>query len=266
MPSTIATLSQQIVRTDPRTVRSRGEWLARHFKIRKPAGPGPFPVVVMLHGCGGIRPFTDDMAVIAAEAGAAAIEVDSYAPRRISRMAALTTVCTGARFRGRERAGDLYATMAWARAQPWASRDRIIAAGWSHGAWTIMDALALERGGEMRRATGLVDLTEEPLEGLAGALLVYPYAGAASLAGRRNWRINPRSVAILAGRDHIVGVRAPRQALERQRARGADIEIVSFGEATHAFEDGLAEDPRVRFDPELAAREHALLCDLIAGA
>jgi dienelactone hydrolase len=266
MPSTIATLSQQIVRADPRSVQSRGEWLARHFKIRKPPGPGPFPVVVMLHGCGGVRPFIDDVAAIAAEAGAAAIEVDSYTPRRISRMAALTTICTGARFRGRERAGDLYATLAWVRAQAWAASERIVAAGWSHGAWTIMDGLALEKGGEMRRATGLVDLTDEPLQGLAGALLVYPYTGAASLAGRRDWRINPRSIAILAGRDHIVGVRVPRRALERQRARGANIEIVSFAEATHAFEDGLAEDPRVRFDPELAAREHALLCELIAAA
>lgn len=265
MPSAIAALSQQIIRFDPRTVQARADWLARHFKIRKPPGDGPFPVVLMLHGCGGIRPFTDDMAEIAAGAGAVAIEIDSYAPRRITRMAALTTICTGARFRGRERAGDLYAAMHWVRRQPWADKNRIVAAGWSHGSWAIMDALALESGDEMRRATGLVDLPREPLEGLSGALLVYPYMGAASLAGRRNWRMAPRSIAILAGRDHVVGVRVPRLAIDRQRARGAPIEVVMFPNATHAFEDGFAEDPRIRFDPELAAREHTLLCELIGA-
>jgi len=265
MRSTIETLSQQIIRFDPRTLRARGEWLAQHFKIRKPDGEGPFPVVLMLHGCGGIRPFTDDMAEVAASAGAAAIEIDSYAPRGISRMAALTTICTGARFRGRERAGDLYAALDWLRRQPWADPNRVVAAGWSHGSWAIMDALALGSGEEMRRATGLVDLPREPLEGLAATLLVYPYMGAASLAGRRDWRMAPRSIAILAGRDQIVGVRVPRLAIERQRARGAPIEVVTFPTATHAFEDGLAEDPRIRFDPELVAREHAMLCDLIGG-
>ena len=103
MPSAIEMLSQQIVRFDPRTLEARGDWLAKHFKIRRPQGDGPFAVVLMLHGCGGIRPFTDDMAEIAAGVGAVAIEIDSYAPRKISRMAALTTICTGTRFRGRER-------------------------------------------------------------------------------------------------------------------------------------------------------------------
>jgi dienelactone hydrolase len=249
----------------PPTLARRASWLAPHFRIRKPNGDGPFPVVLMLHGCGGIRPFTDDMAEVAAREGAVAIEIDSYAPRKISRVVALATVCTGARLHGRERAGDLFAALHWVREQGWADPKRVVAAGWSHGSWAIMDGLALHRGAEMRRATGLVDLPDEPLEGLAAALLTYPYSGAASYAGRRNWRMAPRSIAILAGRDHIVGVRVPREALEKQKARGAPIEIVHFPDATHAFEDGFAEDPRIRFDPELVAREHALLCDLIGG-
>lgn len=208
----------------------------------------------------------DDVADVIVRAGAAAVLLDSYAPRRINRVAALTTVCTGARLHGRERAGDLYAGLLWLREQKWASPERVVAAGWSHGAWTIMDALALRHGSEMRRATGLIDLPDEPLEGLVSTMLIYPYAGAASYAGRRSWRMTPqRNVAILAGQDHIVGVRVPRMALERQKARGTPLEIVHFPTATHAFEDGLAEDPRVRFDADLVAREHALLCDLIRG-
>jgi dienelactone hydrolase len=233
------------------------------METRRPAGSGPFPVVLMLHGCGGPRPFLRDAAEHVVRAGGAAVLIDSFAPRRISRIAAIATVCTGAQLRGRERAGDLYAAFAWAGRQRWADPKRIIAAGWSHGAWTIMDALALHPGEEMRRATGIANLPGEPLQGLAGAFLAYPYAGVASLAGRRDWRIAPPAIAILAGRDYIVGVKTPRAALERQRARGAPIEIVHFPTATHAFEDAEAEDPRIRHDPELTAHAYALLCDLV---
>ena len=41
------------------------------------------------------------------------------------RPSALTTVCTGTRFRGRERAGDLYAALNWVRRQLWADKNRI---------------------------------------------------------------------------------------------------------------------------------------------
>jgi len=245
------------------TLQQRIAHLEPHFTVTLPEGEGPFPVLVMLHGCGGQRPFLDDMAQVGVRAGAAVINVDSYAHRRISRMAAFATVCTGARLHGRERAGDLFAALAWARTQHWAAPNRMAAIGWSHGAWTIMDGLSLRPGAEMARATGLSDLPEEPLAGLAGALIVYPYAGIGTYAGRRDWRIAPKSIAIIAERDYIVG--SSRAALERQRARGAPIEILLFENATHAFEDEEAEDPRVRYNPQATAREHTVLREMIEG-
>ena len=244
------------------TVDQRIARLEPHYVVRHPQNTdAKTPVVIMLHGCGGPRPFIEDMADAAASAGATAIVVDSFAPRRISRMAAFATVCTGARLQGRERAGDLYASIAWARRQPWADGNRISAIGWSHGSWTIMDALALRTGEEMRRATGLDDLDGEPLEGLAATMLVYPYTGVGTYAGHRNWRIAPRSTAIIAQRDYIVG--SSRAALERQRARGAPMEILLFENATHAFEDEQAEDPRVRYNSAATAREQTLLREMI---
>ncbi len=245
------------------TLDQRIERLEPHFDVRRPDVEGRVPVVLMLHGCGGNRPFTRDIADVVVQAGAAAVTIDSYAPRRISRIAAIATVCTGARLHGRERAGDLYAAIAWARRQDWVDPERIVAIGWSHGGWTIMDALSLRSGAEMQRATGLDDLGDEPLEGLAATMIVYPYAGVGTYVGRREWRMAPRSVAIVAERDYIVG--SSRAALERQRARGAPIDIVVFENATHAFEDEQAEDPRVRYNPAATAREHTLLREMIEG-
>ncbi|MBL8543318.1 MAG: dienelactone hydrolase family protein [Hyphomonadaceae bacterium] len=242
------------------TLQHHAERLAPHFDVTLPDGPGRFPVLVMLHGCGGMRAFQRAIADVAVKAGAAAVAVDSYAPRRISRVAALASVCTGARLRGPERAGDLFATMHWLRQQSWAAHDRVAAIGWSHGSWTIMDALALRSGAEMERLTKLSALPHEPLEGLKAALLVYPYASFGSFCGRRDWRFNPHATAIIADQDYIVG--PTRAALERQAGR-CGMKLVTFENTTHAFEDEHAEDLRVRFNPLATAREHAMIAEMI---
>lgn len=238
------------------------ELLSPHFTVVRPGVGGRVPAIIMLHGCGGPRPFIDDMARVAAAAGAAALVVDSFKPRHIGRMAALATVCTGARLQGRERAGDLFAALAWARARDWIDPRRLGAIGWSHGGWTILDALSLHAGRELSRATGLSELPTEPLEGLAAAMAVYPYVGIGSLVGQRRWRVNPRTTAIVAEHDYIVG--ATRGTLERQRTHGAALDIVLFENATHAFEDADAGDPRVRYNPTALAREQEMLRAMIA--
>lgn len=244
------TLDQRIAQLEP------------HWTVTRPEqAEGPAPVLFMLHGCGGQRPFLDEMTRVALSAGAAVVDIDSYGHRRISQMAAYATVCTGARLHGRERAGDLYAAMAWARSQAWADGRRFAVIGWSHGGWTVLDALSLRSGAEMARATGITDLPDEPLQGLAATMIVYPYTGVGSLVGQRAWRISPASTAILAQNDYIVG--DARKALERQRHRGAPLEIVTFESATHAFEDAEARDLRVRFNPSATAREHDLLRAMI---
>jgi dienelactone hydrolase len=244
------------------TLAQRAEQLGAHWDVYLPDGPGPFPVVVQLHGCGGKKPFQESWAEVARRAGVAAIVVDSHAPRAISSLNAYATVCTGLRLPGRERAGDLFAALAWARRQPWADPDRLAAAGWSHGGWTIADALSLHGPAEMARATGLEGFEDEPLRGLRAIFLVYPYLGPGVLAGRR-WRLAPRTLAIIGGRDAIAGGAAPRRALARAAAQGAPVEIVTFETATHAFDEPGARDVRVRHDAALTARAHRLYEDLL---
>ncbi|HWA01383.1 MAG TPA: dienelactone hydrolase family protein [Caulobacterales bacterium] len=248
----------------PSTLGERVAQLAPYLSVSKPRGDGPFTTVLMMPGCGGKRPFLDTWADAITRAGAAAVIVDSHGLRGISRLHALSLVCTGAQMRGSERAGDLYAAMAWAKTQDWIDHKRVLAAGWSHGAWAIMDGLALRAGANMRRATGLTDVPEEPLADLAGAFLMYPYAGIGSLSGRR-WRRTLRGVAIVGGRDSIVGTAIPRRALERQRAHGAPLEIHLFPTVTHAFDEPEASHPQVKYDAAETKRAHQLMADFIAS-
>lgn len=248
------------------TLQERIALLDSTFEVVRPDAPGRVPLAILLHGCGGRQPFLDGYAEALKRVGVASLIVDSHKPRRIDRVAASLTVCTGARLQGRERAGDLFAAFAWARTQDWVDSSALIAAGWSHGAWTVLDAMTLRPGAEMARATKLIDLPQEPLAGLSGAFLAYPYAGIASTGGKRAPRLKPATTAIVCGRDHIVGTKTPLTVMARLRAHGLPVELRLFEQNTHAFECTPAYDPRVRYDRAATERAHGLLCALAARA
>ncbi len=240
------------------TLEQRMSQLAPGMEIHKPEGAGPFPVVIQLHGCGGKKLLQGRWAKVAKEAGFVAIVVDSYRHRRISAFEAYSTVCTGMQLWGRERAGDLYAAMEWARRQPFAMKDRIVVAGWSHGGWTAMDAMALGAGHEAEAATGVTGLPPEPLAGLAGAFLVYPYAGPGSLARVKGMRVDVAPLAIVGGRDVIAGGRSLAKTLANVKTPGAPIVVEYFERATHAFDEEETHDFRTHYDPGITAKVQAM--------
>lgn len=247
------------------TLDERIAALMPYAQVIRPDGDGPFPVVVQMHGCGGAKPFQTTWAEEARKAGWAAIVLDSYGHRGISRIGAYATVCTGSRLWGRERAGDLYAALEWARRQPWADRTHLAAAGWSHGGWTALDALALTPGDEMAAATKLDGLPAEPLDGVVGAFLVYPYCNFGCIARRRGLRFDAHPLALVGSRDTIVGSQSLRDALGALAAPTA-IRTEWLEGATHAFDEPEARDLRVRYDAALAARAHAIYRDYLAEA
>lgn len=247
------------------TMEQRIEALLPGMDILKPEGEGPFPVFIQFHGCGGKKALQSDWAAVANDSGWAAIVVDSYRHRRISTMEAYTTVCTGLQLWGQERAGDLYAAMEWARRQPWVDPNRIVIAGWSHGGWTALDAMTLRPNEEAQRVTHLSGLPDEPLKGLAGAFLVYPFAGPGAMAPGRGLRVDVSPLALVGLADVIVGGRGLAATLRRTKTPGKPIEIVELEDATHAFDEKEARDLRVRYNPELVARAHTLLRDYLAA-
>ena len=221
--------------------------LAPHLTILKPDGPGPFPVAVQMHGCGGIQPMQLRYAETARAAGFAAVIVDSLGPRGIGRREAQLTVCTLLKLRGAERAADLFAILHWLKSQPWANAGQVAAAGWSHGAWTIMEAMVGIEGAPM-------DL----LHSVRLTALYYPYAGPPARTRALGWGANrPKVYACLAERDAVVGSRAPTRALDRLAADGLDVRVLVLAGATHCFDDDHADDPRTRYSSELEAEAQA---------
>jgi dienelactone hydrolase len=233
-----------------------GAKVADGSKVFKPSGAGPFPVALILHGCGGKTPFLEAYARVAVEAGYAAVVVDSFAPRGMSTLDGKLLVCTGMTLQGLKRSGDIFAMLSWLESQAWADPERVFLAGWSHGAWSIMDGYAI--GPNAARAVGIVDADPLKLRArVKGVLLVYPYAAYPSLTSSRGWGIDlqgaagPKVFSVIGGKDQVVGWKYPRKALDRLERDSLSVDTVFHPDATHAFDDDRANDPRAQYRPDL---------------
>ncbi|MEQ8404582.1 MAG: dienelactone hydrolase family protein [Oceanicaulis sp.] len=229
-----------------------------HVDIRPPGGAeGPVPAVLLFSGCGGVRPMFDDYADAANQAGWAAVIVDSHAARGIGRLGARLGVCTGLRMRGQDRAEDVFEALEAVRADARLDASALALAGWSHGGWTILDAMA-EAQADAR--------AEQPFEGVKAALLVYPYCGAIIEADTAPIGDPFPVTMVLAGKDRIADPDDCRRLAGRRTAEGSRIEIVFEPGLTHAFDDAEQPwDPRMEYDSDGTERSLERFQALLRG-
>lgn len=246
-----------------RTLSEHVEMLRPGVGIVRPgAVDGPVPAIIFFHGCGGERPMHLAHAEAIADAGFAAIIVDSFEPRGIGRFAAMTQVCSALRLWGQERTADVFAALEIARETDGVDAERLVLAGWSHGGWTLLDAMSF--AGEGVRPPSLTD-GETGFDGVARIVPIYPYCGFPARASGRIGPGLPPVEMILAERDRV----APRgdcERLARQAvAAGADITFDVWEGVTHAFDDtdAPALDPRMTYDAEAAARLRARFIEIL---
>lgn len=236
--------------------------LRRHTDIYRPDGVGPFPAVILLHGCGGPRGVTERYGRIAAANGVVAYAPDSLALRGIDYEAAIKTVCTGAKLRAPERAGDLLAALEIARRDPRVDKRRIAIAGWSHGAWTVLDLLTFVAEG--KAPPSLYHLPHRALRGVQAALVFYPYSGFPARSRIRNWAKGIPVDAILVEGDTVCDEKQTIAVFERQRAEGADVDWQVWTGVTHGFdEDNHLPGSGLVFDPERVKAAEAAFTDFL---
>lgn len=240
------------------------------YQVFRPEGDGPFPVVALHHGCGGLIGEQGDKDILlpyaeaAVSVGYIAIIVDSFRPRGIGFDEARATVCSGLRLRGRARAGDVAASLVYARSLPDAAPDGFVIAGWSHGGWAVMEAMIMDM-----RTDWPPSLTAPPgdaLPPLAGVYLTYPYCGFPSRAPRRSWAHPVPADVVLAEHDSVSDVGRCRQAFERMRESGVQLEVALFEGVTHAFDESDQTATSVFvYDAEAAAAAHARFAAFLDG-
>lgn len=189
----------------------------------RPPGPGPFPAVVMLHGCGGMLTNSGYptasyryWAELLAQSGYVALLPDSFNPR------GQRSICEQQKrtiLESRERTEDAYAARQWLAAQPYVIAERIGLMGWSNGGTGTLYGM---------RAT-------QPYRGFRAAVSFYP--GCRTLVKSKTPYAPYAPLLILSGEADDWTPAAPCVEMTKiARQQGAPMEIVTFPGAHHSFD------------------------------
>jgi len=196
-----------------------------HAQLFKPEGGGPFPVVIALHGCGGLGAGSDQVAPRYRDwvdqllkTGHAVLLPDSYGSRELGPQCRPRERRVLAR---RERVADIMASRQWLLQQSWVAPDRISLIGWANGAsallWAVRPQLAAPK--------------IEP--DFRSAVAFYPDCRISSGLG---WSARVPTLLLIGGADDVSSPSACRQMVDGARGRSALARIVVYPNAMHDFD------------------------------
>lgn len=199
--------------------------LKLHAQLYKPDGNGPFPVVIALHGCGGlsaaneaVAPRYRDWAEQLLKAGYAVLLPDSFGSRELGPQCREKERKVLAR---RERVADITASHKWLAAQGWAARERISLIGWAHGASAVLWAVRPQ----------LATRGKEP--DYRSAIAFYPEC---RISSRTGWSARVPTLLLIGGNDDIAAPSLCKQMVDGARGRTALTRIVVYPNAAHDFD------------------------------
>lgn len=185
-----------------------------------PAGAGPFPAVVLAHGCGGVGNAETGWVPVLRGAGYATFLVDSFEGR------GLREVCTQSRaLVAVQRVPDAYGALRILATHPGIAAGRVALMGFSHGG-----ILTLAASTEWARRT-----YAPPGRPAFRAFL--PFYPSCNVTSPEHARISA-PLRIHAGeRDDWTPAAPCRELVSALRASGQDAEIVVYRGARHSFDN-----------------------------
>lgn len=217
-----------------------------HAHVYKPDGPGPFPVVIAAHDCGGlqgrsaqVRSRYRDWADYLTKAGYAVILPDSYGSRDLGPQCRVKASPVRA---SHERVTDIQASKHWAAEQSWTVKDRISLIGWGEGADALLWAVRPQR-------------SERGSADLRTAIAFYPDCRASSALA---WSARVPTLVLMGADDDVNSPAACRQMVDDAKGRSAFARFVAYPRAPHAFDQANVTVQAVdgRSDADLPERGH----------
>ena len=201
----LASPYHQVIVTLPRPATLTAE-------LYLPRGPGPFPTLILLHGCGGIGANIAGWARWLSWEGYAALVLDSFGGRGLRRICGDSSVLTGG-----ARSNDLYVAARYLASLPAVDASRLGAIGWSHGGWTVLRSASIE------------DLY--PDVSLRALVTFYPYCGDVA-----SYRARPPLLILHGEADDWTPVELCRYVADNARAAGRDVTLVAYPGGHHGFD------------------------------
>jgi dienelactone hydrolase len=195
-----------------------------HAQLFKPDGNGPFPVVIALHGCGGLAGRSEpvqsryrDWAEQLLKEGKAVLFPDSYGSRELGPQCRVKERRVLAR---RERVADILAARQWLMEQPWVAHKRISLMGWANGAsallWAVRPQLSSRHEPDFR-----------------SAIAFYPDC---RLSLGLGWSARVPTLVLIGAKDDVSSPPACRQMVDGAHGRSALARIVVYPSAYHDFD------------------------------
>lgn len=231
----------------PRQVEIPSSSGTLHAQLYKPDGDGPFPVVIALHGCGGLAGQSEpvqqryrDWVEALLKGGRAVLLPDSYGSRELGPQCRVKERRILAR---RERVADIMASRQWLLQQPWAARGRISLMGWAEGASALLWAVRPQSP------------TRKVEPDFRSAIAFYPNCRISSGLG---WSARIPTLLLIGAKDDISSPPACRQMVDGARGRSALARIVVYPGALHEFDRANLPPQAIgaTADPALPERGH----------
>ena len=180
----------------------------------RPAGDGPFPAVVSLHGCGGrfSRASEDASGAWFVALGYAVLMVDSFGPRNITNGCSPEYLAYPA-----DREADAYGALDWLARLPFIDPERIAIVGYSQGAGVALSAVT--PGGN----EALFD------RHFRAAIAYYPPCGGF------NGTVSAPAVILIGDLDDWTPAQDCQKMMARRGNEGAPLRLVVYPGAYHGF-------------------------------
>jgi dienelactone hydrolase len=227
-----------------------------HAQLYKPAGEGPFPTVIALHGCGGLGGHADpvlpryrDWAERLLKSGNAVLLPDSYGSRELGPQCRVKEMHIKAR---RERVADIAASRAWLMKQSWVARDRVSLIGWANGASALLWAV--------RPQSAARDAAPD----FRAAIAFYPDCRISAGLG---WSTRVPTLVLIGANDDVSSPPACRQMVDGAQGRSALARITVYPGAYHDFDRANTPLHAAAGSSDATAPEHGHLgTDAVARA
>lgn len=185
-----------------------------------PDGPGPFPAVVLAHGCGGVGNAEQGWIPVLRRAGYATLALDSFTGR------GLREVCTNASLlTSLQRVPDAYGALRILATHPRVDARRIVLMGFSHGGGLTMSAATVWARDTYAGA------------GKPAFRAFFPFYPPCITVSPESNRISAPLRLHIGEADDWTPAAPCREQVDEMRAAGQDARITTYPGASHSFDN-----------------------------
>ena len=194
--------------------------------LTKPDGSGPFPAVVLLHGCNGVRGFEQTWADALGNAGFVVLLIDSHGSRGIKEACDRNNIVASlVNF-----ANDALGALSFLGTQSFVRPTSIGVLGWDAGAWALLSVMSQNGYGQFSK------------QKFGAAVAFYPW-----VAETEPTAFIAPILLVFGGKDDLTPGTRVEKFVSRSSALSGNIPIVAktYPEAVHFFDDPEHQETRL---------------------